>query len=146
MDIKAQQTEIERRIDKLKLELPRISYGYIGNYEFGKDYTDWAIFLPHFGRVGTYSDSVNLGAGANPLTFSNALANWDKLEAAARRQYHADPNRIAKATLRNGVLIGANGAPLLSAQYFAPRFVNEAEAEAWLAMQQYPATVVVGAN
>jgi len=137
-----QYQEISRRVKELEKELPRISFGYIGNYEYGKDYTEWAIFLPHFGRVGTYSDSVNIGAGAKPDTFTKALENWDKLVAAAHRQYAADSNRLAHVTLRDGVLVVANGTRLLSAQYGAPLFADVAAAEAWLVLYNYPATTL----
>jgi hypothetical protein len=71
--------QLVAKVEELKKDLPRISFGYIGNYEFGKDYTTWYIFLPHFGRVGKYSDSVYIGEGRNADKFAQALANWDKL-------------------------------------------------------------------
>lgn len=134
---------LSAKIDELKKDLPRISFGYIGNYEYGQDYTTWSIFLPHHDRVGTYSDSVYIGEGRNADKFSQALANWDKLEAACRRQYAADSNRLAKATLRDGVLYDTRGGRLLSAQYGAPIFKSVEEAEKWLVSYQYPAVVVV---
>jgi hypothetical protein len=133
--------QLAAKIDELKKDLPRISFGYIGNYEFNQDYTTWYIFLPHSGRVGKYSDSVYIGEGRDADKFTKALANWDKLEAACRRQYAADPYRLAEAVLRDGVLYEKNGTRLLSAQYGAPIFKSVEEAENWLATYQYPAVV-----
>jgi hypothetical protein len=136
------------KVMALKADLPRLTFGYIGNYEYGQDHTTWYIFLPHFGRVGTYSDSVYVGEGRDTDKFTKALANWDKLEVVVRRQYAADPDRIERLTLRDGRLYHSNGTlskystPNNQFYSFKP-FANEAEAEAWLDSYQYPATVKV---
>jgi hypothetical protein len=36
----------------------RVSFGYIGNVEVGRDDRLWSVFLPHPGRVGTAADAI----------------------------------------------------------------------------------------
>lgn len=129
------------KVEALKAELPRISFGYLGNYERWGDDTVWYVFLPHHGRVGTSNDQVRIGAGRDAGTFSYALANWDAVEARVRSLYAADPYRLAEVDLRHdGVLVTYAGSPLLSAQFAAPKFETRGEAEAWLSLENYPAT------
>ena len=136
--------QLQAKVDALKAELPCISLGYIGNYEFGKDYTSWSIFLPHYGRVGTYSDQVSIGAGTDADKFTKALANWDKLEAGIRKQYAADPNRIGTAKLnRIGNLVDASTGALVGLGINPPpRFESEYLAEQYLKMYNTPVKVV----
>lgn len=140
----ASYTEFQAKVEELKKDLPCISLGYIGNYEFGKDYTSWSIFLPHFGRVGTYSDQISIGAGTDAEKFAKALANWDKLEAACRKQYTADPNRIGTAKLNAiGVLVDAGtGSQIGLGINPPPRFESVEAAEEYLRHYNTPVKVV----
>jgi len=77
-------------VKALATELPGITFGYIGNVGVDRsgpyDDRSWRVFLPHPGRVGTYTDSVGLGSTAD---LGRAVADWDRIVAVARRQYHA---------------------------------------------------------
>ncbi len=137
--------ELRHRVEALKSELPCLSMGYIGNYERWGDCTSHYIFLPHSYRVGEYRDMVSIGNGTDKTKFRKTLANWAKVEQAIRRQYASDPNRIEHLTLRNGRLVESDGrlskyAP--RTQYNAPLFETVAEANAWLAVYNYPSVVV----
>ncbi len=136
--------KIRSRVEALKVELPCLSMGYIGNYECWGDYTSHYIFLPHSGRVGRFSDSIFLGEGTDKIKFQRAIADWDRIEFCIRRQYAADPNRIAVLTLRNGRLFESNGTPSEYApgtQFMAPEFKDDAEANVWLKTRNYPSVV-----
>lgn len=37
---------------------PRVTFGYIGNLDAGRDDRMWMVFLPHPGRMGGPSDSI----------------------------------------------------------------------------------------
>ncbi len=88
---------LTQKIEALKPELPGIALGYLGNYERWGDDTIWYIFLPHYGRVGTYRDSYGLGPGRQSDIFEKALANWSKIEASIHKMYAADPFRRMEA-------------------------------------------------
>jgi hypothetical protein len=141
---------LQAKVEALKAELPGISFGYIGNYEYGQDYTQWSIFLPHYDRVGTYGDQVSLGAGRNDETFTNAAANWDKIEARIRQQYAAVPNRIGKAYFKKydeaqlGLIVDGSGKALSLGINPPPRFESAEKAAEYLRHYNYPA-VLVGA-
>lgn len=138
---------LSAKVDALKADLPRISFGYIGNCGVDRrgmfDERTWYVFLPHYGRCGTYNDSVHIGSADD---LDGAVARWPQIEARARQLYAMNPNRIAKVALINGELITDNGHLLLSAQYRAPLFKSIEEAEAWLVRDNYPATVQVKAD
>jgi len=144
MDTQATEQALRAKIDELKKALPCISFGYLGNYEFGKDYTSWYIFLPHYGRVGQYSDSVSIGSGTDKEKFTKALANWDKLETGCRRQYAADPNRIGTAKLNYyGNLVEAVSGRLVSLGINPPpKFESVEAAEEYLGHYNTPVVVV----
>jgi hypothetical protein len=61
------QAYIQSKVDTLSIDLPGISFGYIGNLQWGPmgDYREWHLFLPHPDRVGGYLDSVSLGHRSN---------------------------------------------------------------------------------
>jgi hypothetical protein len=135
----ANTTQISEKVDQLKAELPRISFGYLGDCERWGDDRSWYVFLPHYSRIGTYGDMVSLGKTEDVNTLP---VNWSEIEAKVRQRYAADSNRIQKVKLNtSGVLTTESGAPVLSAQYFAPKFTSEDEAEKWLESNNYPATV-----
>ena len=135
---------LRAKVQELKKELPCISFGYLGNYEFGQDYTTWYIFLPHYNRVGKYADQVYIGEGRDKEKFTKALANWDKLEAACRRQYTADPNRIGTAKLNPiGILVdAATGQQVGLGINPPPKFKSVEEAEEYLGHYNTPVKVV----
>jgi hypothetical protein len=141
---------LQEKVDALKAELPGISFGYLGNYERWGDDTHWYIFLPHYGRVGTYSDSYGIGPGKQADIFEIALANWDTIEPKLRKQYAADPNRIGKVYFRKyeeaptGLLVDFNGTPLGLGQNPPPQFESAEKAAEYLSHYNYPA-VLVGA-
>ena len=144
MDTAVTEQALRAKIDELKKELPCLSFGYLGNYEFGRDYTSWAIFLPHYGRVGTYSDSVSIGAGTDKEKFTKALANWNRLEAGIRKQYAADPNRIGLAKLNaRGVLVEVSTGVQVSLGINPPPTFDSVEAAAeYLKHYNTPCVVV----
>lgn len=76
--------ELQEKVSALSAELPGVTFGYIGNFERGRDDRSFYIFLPHPGRVGTYEDSVSLGVFDK---LPAALAKWPQLEALARTKY-----------------------------------------------------------
>jgi hypothetical protein len=135
---------LRAKVEELKKELPCISLGYLGNYERWGNDTSWYIFLPHYGRVGTYGDQVSLGAGRDEKTFTNAVANWDKLADQARKRYAADPNRIGRAKLNaRGVLVEAStGAQVGLGINPPPTFESVDAAETYLGMYNTPVVVV----
>jgi hypothetical protein len=138
------------KVEALKAELPGISLGYLGNYERWGNDTQWYIFLPHFGRVGSYSDQFSLGPGKQENIFEAALASWDTIEPKLRKQYAADPNRIGKVYFKKyedaqtGLLVDFNGTPLGLGQNPPPRFESAEKAAEYLNHYNYPA-VLVGA-
>lgn len=137
--------ELQRCVEALKAEFPRISMGYLGNYERWGDDTHHYIFLPHSNRVGKYGDMVGLGAGTNKTKFREAIANWETLVGHIRRFYNADPNRIEHLTLRDGRLFKFDGTASQYApntQFMAPVFKTIAEAEVWLERYNYPSTTL----
>jgi hypothetical protein len=135
---------LRAKVEELKKALPCISFGYLGNYEFGKDYTTWYIFLPHYGRVGKYSDSVYIGEGRDAEKFTKALANWDKLEQKCRAQYAADPNRIGLAKLNPiGVLVEVGtGVQVSLGINPPPKFESVEAADEYLKHYNTPCVVV----
>lgn len=132
---------LSAKIDLLKTDLPCISFGYLGNYERWGDDTHWYIFLPHFGRVGTYSDSYGLGPGKQADIFEKALADWDKIEAAVRRMYAADKNRIALVRLRGGLICDMGGQPIGLGINPPPKFESEELASNYLRNYNVPAVL-----
>jgi len=144
MDRKSGHDLLQAKVDALKAELPCISFGYLGNYERWGDDTSWYIFLPHYGRVGQYSDSVSIGSGTDKEKFTKALANWDKLETGCRRQYAADPNRIGTAKLNYyGNLVEAVSGRLVSLGINPPpKFESVEAAEEYLGHYNTPVVVV----
>lgn len=139
---------LQAKVDTLKAELPCISFGYLGNYERWGDDTHWYIFLPHFGRVGKYSDSYGIGPGKQADIFEIALANWDdKIAPALRKMYAADPSRIGKVSFKKypeattGIIVESNGQPLGLGQNPPPRFKSEAEAAEYLRHYNTPAVL-----
>jgi hypothetical protein len=135
---------LRAKVEELKKDLPCLSFGYLGNYEFGKDYTSWYIFLPHYGRVGKYSDQISIGAGTDADKFTKALANWDKLEAGCRKMYAADPNRIGTAKLNDrGVLVEVGtGVQIGLGINPPPTFESVEAAEEYLRHYNTPVVVV----
>lgn len=135
--------QLQAKVDALKQELPCISFGYLGNYERWGDDTHWYIFLPHYGRVGTYSDQYGLGPGKQADIFEIALNEWDsKIVPALRKMYAKDPHRIHQVYLRNQLLVEDNGCPIGLGQNPPPRFKSEDEAADYLRHYNYPATLV----
>lgn len=75
---------------------PRITFGYIGNVEHGRDDRHWSVFLPHTNRPGSAHDRIGgfvtndtHGAAAclAALTGALILARWQPLES--HRPHHA---------------------------------------------------------
>ena len=131
------------KVAELKKELPCISFGYLGNYERWGNDTHWYIFLPHFGRVGTYGDQYGIGPGKDDSIFETALGEWDtKIVPALRKMYAKDPNRIAQVYLRNNLICEANGCPIGLGQNPPPRFETEKEAAEYLRHYNTPAVLV----
>jgi hypothetical protein len=141
--------ELQQKIEALKAELPGISFGYLGNYERWGDDTHWYIFLPHFGRVGSYTDSYGIGPGKQANIFDIALANWDNIVPKLRKQYAADPNRIGKVYFKKydeastGLIVDGNGVPLGLGINPPPRFESAEKAAAYLKSYNYPAMLLI---
>jgi hypothetical protein len=135
---------LRAKVEELKKELPCISLGYLGNYERWGNDTQWAIFLPHYGRVGTYGDQISLGAGRDEKTFTDAVANWDKIAESARKRYAADPNRIGLAKLNTaGNLVEATTGCYVSLGINPPPRFDSLEAAAeYLTHYNTPCVVV----
>ena len=144
MDRKSGHDLLQAKVDALKAELPCISFGYLGNYERWGDDTSWYIFLPHYGRIGKYSDMVGIGAGRNPEIFNEALADWDRIEAHVRRLYAADPDRIGTAKLNYyGQLVEVSTGQLVGLGIIPPPKFESVEAAAeYLRSYNTPVTVV----
>jgi hypothetical protein len=139
--------ELSEKVIALRAELPCISFGYLGNYERWGDDTHWYIFLPHYSRVGTYSDSYGLGPGKQADIFEIALANWDsKIVPALRKMYAADKNRIGLGKLNAiGNLVDANSGTLIGLGISpAPKFESPEAAAEYLKHYNTPVVVVKG--
>jgi hypothetical protein len=80
------------RVKQLAVELPGVTFGYIGNVEGNWDDRCWMVFLPHPGRVGKDGDAVRLGATKD---LDRAMYGWDLVEAKARKLYHDGSFRVA---------------------------------------------------
>jgi hypothetical protein len=133
---------LQTKFEALKAELPCISFGYLGNYERWGDDTQWYIFLPHFGRVGTYTDQISIGPGRDENTFSKALENWDKIATSARKMYHAKNDRIASVQLRNGLICDLSGQPIGLGINPPPKFASEELASNYLRHYNVPAVLI----
>jgi hypothetical protein len=136
------QAILQSKVEELRAELPRISFGYIGNCGPGFDERSWAVFLPHPGRVGTYSDSVAIGSTDK---LSEAAANWDAIERRVRLLYPVC-ERVELLKLRDGHLCRLTGERAFSAQFSEPTFASLAEAEAWLVSYNYPYSVIAASD
>jgi len=75
-------TELQRLASELRVEFPRVTFGYIGNLEVGWDDRSFSIFLPTVG-VGTYADRVG-GYAAWELV--RMVADWPQLLEVVRRK------------------------------------------------------------
>jgi hypothetical protein len=80
------------KVTELANELPGITIGYLGNIELWGDDRAFYVFLPHPGRVGTYSDMVSLG---QYYQLPAAVPQWEQIAATARRLYHNRSGREA---------------------------------------------------
>ena len=96
--------ELSAKIEALAAELIGVTFGYLGNCDVcgGWDDRIWYVFLPHPGRVGTYSDRVEVGRTAQ---LAEGLEKWERIEARARLLYR-------DGTLRQGPTFPAEGRPL----------------------------------
>lgn len=83
--VELSRVDLDAKVAELALDLPGISFGYIGNLEHWGDDRAWAVFLPHPGRVGGPEDSVWLGETSR---LPQAAAKWESIAATARSRYH----------------------------------------------------------
>jgi hypothetical protein len=82
---------LEEKVKELAVELPGITFGYIGNCERWGDDRSWEIFLPHPGRIGTYADCVSLGP---TISLDKRAVEWETLRATAIRKYYNNTARL----------------------------------------------------
>jgi hypothetical protein len=69
-----------------------VTFGYIGNIEFGKHFELYSVYLPHPNRVGTYGDRI----GSVPF------GDWRGMRGIAG-QLHAFTNGVRYMTRAHGM-------------------------------------------
>lgn len=87
--------DLQAKVNALAVDLPGLTFGYIGNCGVDRsgpfDDRSWHVFLPHPGRVGTYFDSVSLGA-----TDNLPHVKWPCVEAQVRAWYSRSPRQAVR--------------------------------------------------
>lgn len=79
---------LQAKVKELAIELPGVTFGYIGNCDRRFDDRVWMIFLPHPDRVGDAYGADDVTIGSTDDMYATTAVDFEKLAIHARRKYH----------------------------------------------------------